>query len=154
MQNRTWLAGAGVAAALLAVVVTSSAIASVTGSRGPLSAATATGSETGRYRLMEISRNRRTVDRIEAEARHLNVSGASRGNRPSFHVFLIQSSGRGATDFGAMRVNRFGQAAFVFDSRRASLPSGVSALTDFSGGTIEVRDSSGSAVLSATLSSF
>lgn len=154
MTSRTWISAVTVAAALCAGASVANARATITGTRGRLSPATQGGSESGRYKMFEISRSRATADRIETEARGLNVSGATRGNRPAFHVFLIKSDGTGAADFGAMRVNRQGKAAFVFDSRRVSFPSGVTTITDYSGGTIEVRDSSNSAVLSATLGTF
>jgi hypothetical protein len=92
------------------------------------------------------------AERVEATARRLNVSGATAANPPSFHVFLVKSDGSGAADFGAMRVNRRGNAAFKFDTRRgATLPSGVTSLSTFSGGTIEVRDGTSAVVLSSTL---
>ena len=58
------------------------------------------------------------VDRIQATARHLDVSGASAANPPSFHVWMVSSDGLTSGDFGAMRVNRRGNAAFLFDTRR------------------------------------
>jgi hypothetical protein len=154
MTNRTWIAVVTVAAALCAGATVANARATITGTRGQLSPTASNGTEAGRYRLVEISRSRATADRIETQARGLNVSGATRGNRPAFHVFLIKSDGSAAADFGAMRVNRQGNAAFVFDSRRVSFPSGVTTITDYSGGTIEVRDSSNSAVLADTLGTF
>lgn len=154
MTTRTWIGAAAVVATLCIGATAAGARATITGTRGRLSPATQGGTESGRYRMFEISRSRALADRIEAQARGLNVSGATRGNRPAFHVFLVKSDGTGAADFGAMRVNRRGNAAFVFDSRRASFPSGVTTITDYSGGTIEVRDASNAAVLSDTLASF
>lgn len=154
MTSRTWIAAFAVAATLCVGGAVANARATITGTRGQLHATTRGGSEAGRYKMFEISRSRATADRIEADARGLNVAGSTRGNRPAFHVFLIKSDGSAAADFGAMRVNRQGNAAFVFDSRRVSFPSGVTTITDYSGGTIEVRDASNAAVLSATLGSF
>jgi hypothetical protein len=154
MMSRNWITTVAVAATLCAGATVANARATITGTRGQLNPTARNGSETGRYKLTEITRSRAFADRIEAEARGLNVAGATRGNRPAFHVFLIKSDGSAAADFGAMRVNRRGNAAFLFDSRRASFPSGVTTITDYSGGTIEVRDSSNSAVLAATLGTF
>ncbi len=154
MTSRNWISTVAVAATLCVGATVANARATITGTRGQLNATARNASEAGRYKLTEITRSRATVDRIEAEARGLNVAGATRGNRPAFNVFLIKSDGTGAADFGAMRVNRQGNAAFVFDSRRASFPSGVTTITDYSGGTIEVRDASNSAVLAATLGTF
>jgi len=97
-------------------------------------------------------RNTGETDVIRAAAKHLDVSGASAANPPSFHVWMVSSDTLTAADFGAMRVNRRGNAIFKFDTRRgATLPAGITSLSTFSGGTIEVRDGTSAVVLSSTL---
>ena len=154
MTTRKSIALFALVATLAGAAAVANAGATITGERGQLSPTAAGGTESGRYRMYEITRSRATVDRVEVQARGLNVGAPTRpASRPAFHVFLIDSNGT-AADFGAMRVNRIGNARFLFDSRHASFPSGVTTITAYSGGTIEVRDASGSAVLSATLASF
>ncbi len=124
---------------------------------GKMTPTATSGTEHGRFRMMVMDAgNGAHVERIEAAARGLDVSGATAANPPSFHVFLVKSDGSGAADFGAMRVNRRGNAMFIWDTRRIAdtLPSGVSSITDFGGGTIEIRDGGGTAVCSGTIPSF
>ena len=147
-----------IAAATFAVAVTAEA-RTVTRKfvQGRMTPVAQGGVEHGAFRMKIISRGSGAhAERIEATAKRLNVSGATAQNPPSFHVFLIKSGGSGAADFGAMRVNRRGNAAFIFDTRRASnsLPSGVNTIVDFGGGTIEVRDAGGTAVCAGNIPQF
>ena len=108
----------------------------------------------GHYKLMEITRDTASVERIQAWARHLDMSAVTADNPPNFHVWMTTSDGLTATDFGQMRVNRRGNAVFLLDSRETALPDGVTTLTAYAGGTVEVHDAAGATVLSATLGSF
>jgi hypothetical protein len=153
MPMKHWLALASVVVTLGAGASVANARATRTGTQGDLSPTATNGRESGHYRMFEVSGPRGTWDRVQARARRLPVGRTTRAARPAFHLFLVKSDGT-ATDFGALRVNRIGNAAFLFDSRRMAFPAGVTTITDYSGGTIEVRDSSDTAVLSATLASF
>jgi hypothetical protein len=122
--------------------------------RGRMVAAQVGGSESGRFRIAVVDRsNGAHVERIEAFAKHLDLSGFSATNPPAFHVWLTLSDGTGAADFGLMRVNRHGNGVFIFDTHFASLPSGVATIEDFGGGTIEVKSGTTS-VLTAGIPSF
>jgi hypothetical protein len=112
------------------------------------------GSEHGAFRMKVRDVGGNHAEQIEAIARGLNTTGASRQNPPNFHVFLVKSDGSAAADFGAMRVNLHGNGSFLFDSRHMSYPSGVTTIVDYVGGKIEVRDASGTAVCSGTVPAF
>ena len=112
----------------------------------------------GHYKLVEITRDTRegtvSVERVQAWARHLDMSAVTEETPANFHVWLKTSDGLTSTDFGQMRVNRRGNAAFLFDSRAAALPEGVTTLTAYAGGSIEIHDAAGATVLSATIGTF
>jgi hypothetical protein len=107
--------------------------------------------EHGLFRMKRLrGRGDTQAERIEAFARGLDMSG----DAPSFHVFLVKSDGTGAADFGAMRVNRRGNGAFLFDTRRGTMPDGVTTIVDYVGGVVEVRDAGGTAVCSGVVPQF
>ena len=108
----------------------------------------------GRYKLMEITRGTASVERVEAHARHLDMSAVTADTPANFHVWLTTSDTLTSTDFGQMQVNRHGNARFLLDSRQTALPEGVTSVTTYAGGTIEVRDAAGATVLSATIGTF
>lgn len=155
MSRRNVVLMAGAALALVAGLAV--AATTVWKGRGKFTDVDSTRREGGHWKVGEVSqsnRNRtRVAARIEAQARNLDVSNASSTSPPNFHVWLVDSSGNTSADFGAMRVNRRGNAQFIFDTRRASFPNGVTSISGFTGGTIEIRDhsNSGTIVLSATL---
>ena len=156
MPNRMWTSAVAAVAGI--VLVTGAALAAVTVQRahGRFTDVDSTRREAGVWRMAVVTRTRGRnageADLIAARAHHLDVSGATASNPPSFHVWLVSSDTLTSADFGAMRVNRRGNAVFQFDTRQgATLPSGVTSLSTFSGGTIEVRDGSSTVVLSATL---
>jgi hypothetical protein len=159
-MNNTNRTRAVVALAGLALIA-GAAIANTTVTRahGRFTDVDATRREGGHWRAAVLTRtNNRTgqsqeADRIEAFARHLDVSTATASTPPSFHVWMVSADTLTSADFGAMRVNRRGNAGFIFDTRRgATLPAGVTSISSFSGGTIEIRDANaGTTVLTATL---
>ena len=117
--------------------------------RGAIHATAGESSSRGRFRMMVADRSGGAhVERLEAFARRLDRSADT-----EFHVVLVSSDGLSTADFGAMRVNRFGFGFLLFDSRREDLPAGAATLTDFGGGTIEVRDGD-TAVLSGDIPAF
>ena len=151
-----FLAAALVAVASLAAAVGSAEARTIhlNNVQGRMTPVAQGGSEHGVFRMKVHDRRGTQVERIEASARGLNTTGASRQNPPSFHVFLVKQDGTGAADFGAMRVNLRGNGQFLFDSHRASFPSGVTTIVDYVGGTIEVRDAGGTAVCSGVVPAF
>jgi hypothetical protein len=157
MFRKVVVAGLVAAVTFAAAVVAEARTISRSMVQGRMAPVAQSGVEHGAFRMKVINRgNGAHAERIEATARRLNVSGATAQNPPSFHVFLVKSDGSGAADFGAMRVNRRGNAGFIFDTRRASnsLPSGVNTIVDYAGGTIEVRDGGGTAVCAGTIPEF
>jgi hypothetical protein len=144
MISRIWTA-----AALAVVAVPLVAIAGVTrhAVRGNMQPVTQGGSERGRFRLLVGERsNGATFERIEAATRSLDSA-------TEYRLFLVKSGGTDAADFGSVRVGPHGFGGFRFDTRFASLPSGVTTLSDYGGGTIEVR-AGDTAVLTGSVPEF
>ena len=109
--------------------------------RGRLEPVAAESSSHGRFRMAIADRTSGAhVERIEAFARRLDTTVPEGGSAPEFHVFLIKGDGSAAADFGAMRVNQYGNGYFLFDTRRTDLPDGVTTIDDYGGGTIELRN--------------
>lgn len=101
--------------------------------RGNLAPVAQDGAERGRFRLLVGERsNGASFERIEAATRSLDAS-------TEYHLFLVKSGGTDAADFGAVRVGPRGFGGFRFDTRFASLPSNVTTISDYGGGTIEIR---------------
>ena len=86
------------------------------------------------------------AERIVAGASHLEPS-------TEYRVVLLKPNGAGEADFGALRTGMWGAGAFRFDTRFSSLPDGVDTITDYGGGTIELRDGA-SAVLTGDIPDF
>ena len=149
-------------AALLAVSALSSIAlargATINFDRGHLASPDAESRTHGHYKLMEMTRDTRTgtvsVERIQAWARHLDMSAVTESTPADFHVWLTNSDASVSTDFGQMQVNRHGNSRFLLDSRSGALPDGVTSITAYAGGTIEIRDAAGASVLSATIGTF
>jgi hypothetical protein len=156
MSKRIWRSAVAAVAGIIFVAGVAVAATTVHRAHGRFTDVDSTRREAGVWHVGVVTRTRGgnsgETDVILATAKHLDVSGASAANPPSFHVWMVSSDTLTAADFGAMRVNRRGNAAFKFDTRRgATLPSGVTSLSTFSGGTIEVRDGTSAVVLSSTL---
>lgn len=154
MSIRIWTAAAVLAASLLAGMPAADAGVSRDIVRGKLDSSTVGGSEKGQFRLISGDRgNGSHFERIETTARHLDMTADTQGAAPVYHVWLVTSDASAEADFGAMRTNQRGNAGFVFDTRHTELPSGVTSITDYSGGTIEIRNGS-TAVAQATIPEF
>lgn len=144
MRIRTWTVAA---LALLAIPLVAGAGVVRSAVHGRLAAVAQGGTESGRFRLIVGDRsNSSHIEKIEAEARQLDST-------IEYHVFLVKSGGTDAADFGAMHVGPHGHAGLRFTTRLTSLPSGVTTISDYAGGTVEVRDGS-TAVLSGTVPNF
>lgn len=137
------------ALALAVLVVPLVAVAGVTrhAVRGNLQPVAQDGAERGRFRLLVGERsNGATFERIEAATRSLDSA-------TEYHLFLVKSGGTDAADFGAVNVGPHGFGGFRFDTRFASLPSNVTTISDYGGGTIEVR-AGDTAVLTGSVPEF
>lgn len=139
------VAGAAVVTAAL-LAAAGSAVAGATRHvvRGKLEAVAEDGRERGRFLMGTLDRsNGGHAEHIEVFVRRLDMTVANApvrpALRPEYRVFLIKEDGTGEADFGAMRVNRHGSGRLLFDTRRVALPAGVTTITDFGGGTMEVR---------------
>ncbi len=151
MRMKSWI----VAAALLAAPLVATASVSREVVRGPMDPVAQGGVEHGRFRMFVQDRGSgRHREHLDVEARKLNVAGTTRATRPTFEVFLVNSDASSSADMGPMRVNGRGQGFLHFDTNHTSLPSGVTTLADFGGGTIEVRDSGGNAVCRGSVPNF
>ncbi len=123
------------ALALATLAVPLVAVAGVTrhAVRGNMQPVTEGGAERGRFRLLVGERsNGAAFERIEAATRSLDST-------TEYHLFLVKTGGTDAADFGALRVGPRGFGGFRFDTRFASLPSNVTTISDYGGGTIEIR---------------
>lgn len=154
MSIRIWTAATVLAVSLLAAMPAADAGVSRDIVRGKLDSSTVGGSEKGLFRLISADRgNGSHYERIETTARRLDMTADAQGAAPVYHVWLVSSDASSEADFGEMRTNQRGNAGFIFDTRRTELPSGVSSITDYSGGTIEIRNGS-TAVAEASIPEF
>jgi hypothetical protein len=114
---------------------------------GRMQSASETGRERGGFSMLVSDRSGGShYERILAGAIRLHPSSV-------YRVVLLRSDGSGERDFGALRTGTFGIGAFRFDTRFNALPEGVQTITDYGGGTIEVRDGS-DAVLTGPIPDF
>jgi hypothetical protein len=114
---------------------------------GKLVPAVQDGAERGRFRLVVGDRsNGSHIEKVEADAAHLDAS-------LEYHVFLVKTGGTDEADFGAMTMNAAGHGKLRFTTRLTSLPSNVTTVADYAGGTVEVRQGT-TLVLSDTIPSF
>lgn len=91
-------------------------------------------------------------ERILVEAKHLDATADSGGNLPDYHLVLTTQAGA-ETDFGSLRLSARGRGRYEFNSRNDTYPEGVTTVTSFGAGSIEVR-LDGTAVLSALVPTF
>jgi hypothetical protein len=114
---------------------------------GRLLPAVQTGDERGWFRLVVAERSDGGhVEKVQAYARGLDAT-------QEYHVFLVKSGGTDAADFGAMTMRPSGRAFLNFTTWLTQLPAGVVTISDYAGGTVEVRDGS-TAVLTGTIPTF
>jgi hypothetical protein len=144
MSIRNWIVAA---LALVALPLVAGAGVVLNAVHGKLDPVTQGGAERGRFRLVVGDRsNGSHIEKVEVDARHLDTT-------LEYHVFLVKSGGTDAADFGAMRLTPSGHGGLRFTTRLTSLPSGVTTVSDYAGGTVEVRDGA-NAVLTGTVPSF
>lgn len=112
------------------------------------------GAERGTFHLGWVRTDAdRVRDRIDVACNHLDVTVPEGGSAPVYDLWLTTSDGATSVDFGDLTVTRRGRGGFHFNSRIDTFPDGVTSVSDFSGGTIEVRNGDTS-VLSATIPTF
>jgi hypothetical protein len=153
MKARKWFLG--VATAGVAVVVGVAHADQLDQQiKGKLTAVDVTSGARGEFRMDTVARtngNGREV--VVMNARRLGATPDAGGQLPSYHVVLIDAAATTTTDFGAVRLNRAGQAYFRFDSRFDDYPAGVTTITAYGGGTFELQHE-GTAVLRGDIHSF
>lgn len=143
MTHRNVLA----AAIVVAVPLVAGAGVTLRTVHGSLLSVSDEGSGRGGFHMVVGNRSGGThSETILAGAVHLQPSAA-------YRVVLLRSDGSGEADFGALRTGAWGVGGFRFDTRLEPLPDGVDTLTDYGGGTIELR-SGGDAVLRGDLPHF
>jgi hypothetical protein len=94
----------------------------------------------------------RVKEALFAEAKKLDTTKDDQGNPPDYHLWLVKQDGA-ESDFGYMFLNRGGNGRFRFDSKRDLFPEGVTTLTAFGGGKIQVRTGD-TVVLEGTVPAF
>ncbi len=152
MKTREWILATVVGGALIA---TSGARADDLEQQvdGKLVAVDTSSGARGQFRLDSHHRTAGSNETINMNASRLGALPDATGHRPVYHVFLIDSTGATATDFGAARLNKGGESQFRFDSRFDDYPSGVTTITAYGGGTFELRRD-GAAVLRGSIPAF
>jgi hypothetical protein len=152
MKARKWMLGAVVGcAALVAGIARADFLEQDV--RGKLVAVDTSSGAKGTFRLESRQRDNGTREIIVMNARHLGATPDQGGDLPSYHAVLIDSTGTNTIDFGAVRLNSYGQSYFRFDSRFDSYPAGVSTIRMFGGGKFELQRD-GAAVLRGDIHEF
>jgi hypothetical protein len=148
------LAMAGVAVALALAAVPSVAGATRAAVHGKLTAQIEGDDAAGRFSISHRESDGGAIlDRIEVGAVKLDATVDAGGLLPVYNVVLVTADASTSADFGAARLSKRGKAAFRFTTRVTALPDGVTDVTMFDGGTIEVRAGS-TVVLAGTIPSF
>ncbi len=108
----------------------------------------------GRFRIdLTDRRTTRKRERLQAWGRGLDTTADDDGGRPVYDLWLIDGDDN-EVDFGDVRLKRSGVFLFRAKYPHADFPEGVESLDDFAGGTIEVRDADGTAILDGTIPDF
>lgn len=108
----------------------------------------------GRFNISHRESDKGAIlDRIEVGAVKLDATADSGGLLPVYDVVLVSADAATTANFGSMRLSKKGKAAFLFTTRVSALPDGVTDVTMFEGGTIEIRTGD-TVVLSAEIPSF
>lgn len=110
------------------------------GVRGKLTASDTSDDAEGRFRIrLRDRRNGVASERVEVDAVRLDATREDDGDLPTYRVWVVAAGETTSADLGAMRLSPRGRAVLRFDTRRTSLPEGVTTLEDFGGGTLQVR---------------
>jgi hypothetical protein len=151
MMIRKWFTGVAAAALAVGVAYADQLDQQV---KGRLAAVDITSGARGDFRIDTVARtNDNDREVIVMNARRLGATPDAGGQLPSYHVVLVNADESTTTDFGAVRLNRNGQAYFRFDSRFDSYPSGVTTITAYGGGKFELQHE-GTAVLRGSIHEF
>src|SRR5690349_11475274 len=106
MRSKTWIACGFVVAATAGAALAATTVTATHGKFDEIPESRMG----GRYKMQSLESEKRAAHQIKASARHLNVTPDLEGSVPTYNLFLV--AGETATDFGAMRVNHHGNAAF------------------------------------------
>lgn len=108
----------------------------------------------GRFRIdLKDRGTTRQWEKLHVWGMGLDATADDDGNRPVYDVWLVDADAN-AADFGDVRMRRNGTFQLKAKYPRVDLPDGVDSLDDFGGGTIEVRDADGNAVLDGDIPEF
>jgi hypothetical protein len=94
----------------------------------------------------------RVKEEVRVEAKKLDTTRDDQGNPPDYHLWLVTKDGA-ESDFGFMFLNRGGNARLHFDSKHDAYPTGVTTVTSFGEGKIQIR-AGATVVLEGTLPPF
>lgn len=121
---------------------------------GRLAAVDELSASRGKFRLVSQARdNGDAREAIEVACGPMDVERDDEGGRPEYRLVLTSSDGGTTADFGSFVLARRGRAGFRWSTRFDTYPDGVTTITAFSGGTIEVRRD-GEAVLTGEVPTF
>ena len=154
MTKTTMTKSLGIAlAALLAGGVATAAVSQQI-VRGKLKATDDSSEAAGNFRIqLTDKRTTRKSEWIHAWGTGLDATADDEGARPVYDLWLVDTDDNG-TDFGDVRLRRSGAFQFKAKYPRTDLPEGVDSLDDFAGGTIELRDADGNAILDGDIPDF
>lgn len=153
MRMNSWVGGALAVVASVAVVSMVEAGIVRQTVHGRLPAVDSESRAKGVFTLTSIAAdNGNTRESISVDALRLDATADGQGNLPDYHLVLKTLDGA-ESDFGSLRINARGRAHFAFNSRANTYPDGVTTITTFSDGAIEVR-LDGTAVLSGLVPTF
>ncbi|MCE9637527.1 MAG: hypothetical protein K8T90_17640 [Planctomycetes bacterium] len=148
-----WVGGALAVAATVAVVSMVEAGIVRQTVRGRLPAVDTASAAKGIFTLTSIAAdNGNTRESVSVDATRLDATADAQGNLPDYHLVLTTLAGA-ESDFGSLRLNARGRGRFEFNSRTGTYPDGVTTITSFTDGAIEVR-LDGTAVLSGLVPTF
>jgi hypothetical protein len=134
MQFSKTLGALALAAAALVPAAVAEAGTTVKLVRGALTASAEGGTAAGTFRLADIERNGTISQRLVVSVRGLDAAGAA---DPQFEVVLDDGTNR--ADLGALHLYRSDTRGFFYlDTRKATLPDGLTSLEQFSGGTLHI----------------
>ena len=132
------------------------ALAGVTSSvvKGKLTTDAEDSEAKGAFRLEVKERGDNDREYMDVAAKGLDAEKDDEGNRPVYDLWLIDADETAEADFGDLRLRRDGSARLAFRSRRHDFPDGVESLSEFGGGTMEIRDADDNVVLSGDIPEF
>lgn len=107
--------------------------------RGRLLPADDSSEARGEFRILVQARGEASREFLYADMTGMDTTKDGDGNLPSYRCLLVNADASVEADFGECYLTARGRAKVRFSSAREEFPDGVTTLTDFAGGTVEIR---------------